>query len=87
VWECQELMGLIYSFDTTFHEKYRDVVEEVEMEEQYGDIMNLVRFDDDDDETTDDEDDREFNFLMNSLPPDEFQNEALFLHLTRGLTM
>jgi len=39
-------MGLIYSFDTTFHEKYRDVVEEVEMEEEYGDIMNLVRFDD-----------------------------------------
>jgi len=54
VWGCQDLMGLIYSFDSTFHEKYRDVVEEFEMEEDYGDIMNLVQFRDDNDTTTDD---------------------------------
>ena len=63
VWECQDLMGLIYSFDRTFHDQYDLVVEEFEMEEDYGDIMNLVQFRDDnattteDQETTDDDDD------------------------------
>jgi len=63
VWACQDLMGLIYSFDTTFHDQYKLVVEEFEMEEDYGDILKtLVQFRDDNEtttdyyETTDDED-------------------------------
>ena len=66
MWDCQELMGLIYSYDRTFHDQYKLVVEEFEMEEDYGDIMNLIQFRDDNDTTTEDEettDDEDEYFL------------------------